>query len=61
MKQEIVLGAERIKSSIWGMVVLRCLFDMQVETSTGQLDVRKELGRKAQVGSLNLGLYGWTG
>lgn len=54
------MGAERTESPILGMVVLRCLFDMQVEMSLRELDMRKEVGKEAQVGSFNLGFYRWT-
>lgn len=53
-------GAERTESLILGMIILRCLFDTQVEMSLRELDMRKELGKEAQVGSFNLGSYRWT-
>lgn len=51
----MVLGAEKIKNSVLDILVLRCSFDIQMELSIRQLDLRKELGRNTQAGYFNLG------
>lgn len=53
-------GGRENRESYFGHDNLEMPNDTQVEMSLRELDMRKELGKEAQLGSFNLGSYRWT-